>query len=177
MRRFLLLGIAAALAGCGGKGASGPIPGPTPSAYKSYTDARFHFSFKYPAKWSVPTKGKFENVDGRQTYVLAFNTHNSNANVELTLDHNVQPIPKVKFGEVKHTQQGQVYRYFNFPVASRPALQGQLLGTNSTVLQVDTVWNDKKLSYDLRSAVGQPPFPKPITKGYQHILGTIKMAS
>lgn len=177
MRRPLLLIIAVALAGCGGKGASGPLPGPTPAKFQTYTDARFHFSFKYPSKWSLPKKGKFENINGRQTYVLTFNTHSSNASVELTLDHDVQPIPKVKFGVVKHTQQGQVYRYFNFPVAKRPALQGQLLGTNNAVLQVDTVWNNKGLSYDLRSAVGQPPFPKPITAAYQHVLGTITLRS
>src|SRR5579884_2095840 len=93
MRRLILVLLATVLlAGCSvtASGPAGPAASPTTITLATYHDARYHFSFRYPAQWSVPANGgRRTQLNGVPTYLLTVKTPGNVAGIRITVDQDL----------------------------------------------------------------------------------------
>jgi hypothetical protein len=173
-RIFPVAGLVILLCGCG-SGSSAP---PTTVALKTYSDATFHFSFKYPNTWSVPKQGGHESTSpsGVKTYILPITVPGGAAGLEVTVDGNVFQIPTFSDGKIAPDPSGgpDFYHYYHATVSSRPAMRVERW-SGKNMDEVDTLANTSKYSYDIRMDTGSPPFPAGVTAAYATIVTTMKL--
>jgi hypothetical protein len=166
---FLLLAMAIALSGCGSSSAT---PSPTSVATASYKDSQFGFSFRYPASWTIAKQGGRMTTIGRvKTYVLDISIPRNSAQLSVTVDADVVPIPPFQNGHTAPDPNGptHTFQYFHARVAGWPAMVIRRF-TSKQITEVDTVTNTRTRSYDVRMLTATPPFSSDITAGYNHVV-------
>ena len=169
-----IVGLVILLCGCGNS-ASGPS---TPVPLKSYSDATFHFSFKYPGAWSIPKQGGHESTSpsGVRTYILPINVPGGIAGLEITVDGQVIQFPPFQNGHVAPDPNGgpDFFHYYHASVSGVQAMRVERW-SGKNMDEVDTFANSSKYSFDVRTDTGSPPFPRSLTAGYSTIVRTMKL--
>jgi hypothetical protein len=175
MPRILpLLFLAGLLAGCG-TGAS-PSQTATPLATAAYSDPHFHFSFHYPANWSVPRKGGATTTTASgTTYILTVNIPGNGAQLSVTVDHTIVPFPQFANGH-----RGQIpgdphtFVYFHRTIGQWPAMRIERL-SGKQLDEIDTIVNTRTESFDVRTITSASSFTPVERAGYEIVVKSLKI--
>ncbi|MDQ2745024.1 MAG: hypothetical protein M3Z66_22395 [Chloroflexota bacterium] len=173
MRFLPFLCMAVAISGC----ASSAAPKATAVPVVSYHDQQYRFSFSYPSGWKAPTKGgHVTSVQSVPTYVVPVTTPHNIAGVQVTVDHQVIPLPTFVEGRVAADPSGgpDTFHYHHLKVSGWPAMQIKRY-SGTTVDGVFTIINTRTLSYQVEMITAQPPFPPTAFNGYNTIVRTLKI--
>lgn len=175
MRLSLLFVILAlGVSGCGGGSATSQTPTSIAST-KVYTDHRFKFSFKYPTAWKVPAGGGHqETVSGTPTYVVPVTAPGDVAQLEVTVDGRVFQIPDFTDGKTAPAGGDATYHYFHARVGGLPAMRVERREAQKTN-EVDTLFNTRTRSYDVRILTASPPLSVSSLQAYRTIVGSISV--
>jgi hypothetical protein len=176
VHRFVpVVGLLILLCGCGGGGTASP---PTPVPLKTYADSRLNLHFKYPGSWSVPKNGGHQQASstGAPTYIVPVNVPGNAASVEVTADGQIIQFPAFANGHIAPDPSGgpDYFHYYHTTVDGRPAMRVERWA-GKQIDEIDTFVNTSKLSFDIRTDTGAPPYPKSVTDGYATIVRTIKL--
>jgi hypothetical protein len=167
------------IAGCGNSATSPTaiVPPPTVSASTRFVDPNFHFSFAYPANWSVNKKGGQEKTvtAGYKQYALDVKLPTNAAQLSITVDGNVQTFPQFTNGH-HGTIPGDPhdYVYFHDKLSGWPAMRIKRY-TGKQITEIDTIANTRTRSYDVRMLTATPPFSPDSLAGYETIVHTMKV--
>jgi hypothetical protein len=182
---FFSLALLALLSACGGSSAaspsptpsrtsSSPAPLPTPS-FKTYTDAKFQFSFDYPNDWTVH-KGATETdpQTGTTEYVVHVDAPKQLARAEIDIDGNHTPLPPFKQGKVTRdpAAPNTYWHYFHQTVSGIRAMRVEQW-TGKKVFEVDTFIVTKHLRYDVRILAGSKPLSPTTGQPYNGIVDSL----
>lgn len=161
-----LAGLTIVLAGCGGsQPATGPRPQPTIAATTTFHDPTYHFSFQYPANWSVPKQGARANVDRTPGYVLRVGVPGHQAQIFVGVTS--KPVsPR------SHGPRSIVHR-ITVETGSGRATQVQQV-VNGFLSQVDTLVRAGGRQYDIHIATAKPPFETRTLAGYRQIVKSFR---
>ena len=176
--RAILAGICLTLvlAGCGLAGVASPTATAVPIGYATFNDPQFGFSFKYPQNWSIPKSGghTIQN-SGLDQYVLDITLPGSEAGMSVELDGAVRPLPLTFVnGKRSHiTGDPHTYVYFHRTVTQWPAMRVERF-SGTKMNEIDTIFNTRKESYDIRTIAANPPFTSRALAGYDTIVRTFK---
>jgi hypothetical protein len=174
---FSLVALASSVTLLSGCGSSSSAP-PTPLPQKTYSDAKFRFSFKYPGAWSVPRSGGHQSTaqSGVPTYIVPLKIPGNPASVEVTADGQIIQFPPFEDGHVSADPNGgpDFYHYYHRTVDGLPAMRVERW-SGKQIDEVDTFVNTSKLSFDIRTDTATPPFPADVKSGYDTVVKTIKL--
>jgi hypothetical protein len=160
--------------GCGSSSSTPPTPRPP----KTYSDAKFRFTFKYPRSWSVPKTGGHEanSSNGVPTYIVPITVPGNPASPEVTVDGQIIQFPTFEDGHIAADPSGgpDFFHYYHATVSGLPAMRVERW-SGKHMDEVDTFVNTSKLSFDIRMDTGNPPFPADVTSGYNTIVKTTRL--
>ena len=165
------------LAGCG-FGSAGPAPTATPVPNKTYTDKTFHFTFKYPANWTLPAKGgHVASIGGVQTYIVPLDEPNRGAHIEVTVDGDVIQLPAFQEGHIAPATDGSPaeMQYFHAHLSGLPAMRIHRI-VNKQIDEIDTIANTQRQSYDVRMITGTPPFTQAALNTYRLLTTSLQVS-
>jgi len=171
--------VVTALSGCALPGSSSSGGKPTAGQTATYRDPHYHFTFRYPAAWSVPKSGgQKKSLGGTQTYELDITPDTGQANLQITVDQNLQDYSTIPEGKIANDPNGgpDTFHYHHLQVSSWPSIQIQRY-SGSSVDEVDTITNTRQYSYDVRMLAGGSPFSASTTTGYYTIVRRLRLSS
>lgn len=173
MRRLLVLPLVAAiLAGCSLSASSSP-PTPTPLSMGSYRDAHYHFSFRYPAIWTVPAAGRHTTLNGVATYLLNVKTPGNAAGIQITVDHDLANYSSIPEGDVV-PYGADTLHYHHLTVGGWPAIQIDRYN-GKQLDDISTIVNTRTYSYQVQMLTGTPPFSSSALSGYHTVVQSMKI--
>jgi hypothetical protein len=167
----LLLALAVTLIGCGSNSTS------TGTATKLFTDAKYHFSFRYPAQW-VPHPGAIEQLNSVSTYVVRISVPNNTAGPEVTMSGTVTPFGNFPNGEIKvdpNVGPGK-FQYFHLKLSGRDGMQVRHF-ISGNLREIQTFVESAHRLYDARIVVPNPPISRELQAEYNTITSTLKIPS
>lgn len=168
---LVLLVLVLALAGCASKTTATPTA--TPAVARTYNDASFNFSFKYPSDWKAPKKGEIQ--PGNLNYIVHLKPRDQASNLEVEVSGQVSALPPVTNGEIVKDPSGpDKFQYFNTTVSGRHGLR--VLRLSSGVPdEIATFVNVGHRQFVVRMITGVPPFTASDTHGYYTIVGSLRL--
>jgi hypothetical protein len=173
VRYFIsIIGLAVVLSACGASSDASPVP----AANKTYKDKTYPMSFRYPATWKAPAKGKSELLSSGPAYVIRLTIPTGVANAEIQITENPPALPVIKNGLVRPDPAGgtDTFHYFNTRVGGHPAIRVERFA-GAQEDQIDTFVNAAKVQYVVRVITAQPPFTRRVKSGYALILRSMRL--
>lgn len=171
MRSLFALPIVIILAGCASSAATPPA---TPVPDRTYRDATYHFSLRYPATWRAGIP-KTVSIQGVPTYTVNFTTPGKVAGVQIQVSRQATPFPPFAEGHVAHDPNGpDMLHYHHLRVSGWPAMQIERY-SGTKVDGLFTIINTRTLSFTIEMVTPNPPFSTRSTAGYNTLVRTIKL--
>jgi hypothetical protein len=120
--------------------------------------------------------GRTIQNSGVDQYVLDITLPGNEAGMSVELDGAVRPLP-LSFvdGKKSHIPNDpHTYVYFHRTVDQWPAMRVERL-KGPVMNEIDTIFNTRRASYDIRTIAGNPPFSTRALAGYDEIVRTFKV--
>jgi hypothetical protein len=146
-----------------------------PIGNATFNDLQFGFSFKYPRNWTIPKSGGHTvQSSGTDQYVLDITLPGNEAGMSVELDGAVRPLPTFVDGHKAHISgDPHTYVYFHRTVDQWPGMRVERF-KGSQLNEIDTIFNTRRASYDIRTISANPPFTSRALAGYEEIVRTFK---
>lgn len=158
-----------ALSGCSSSSTPAtPTPQPTIPSTAHYSDAAFHYSFRYPANWRV-----LQSLS-QGSSVLTITIPHSHATVQVATGFARIPLSRLPVGR-KVRAGGRTTSYQRVRVAGRSAVEADVV-TAAGLRQITTRVNGPRYGYTITVVTPDPPLEGRTLDGYRQIVRTFRIS-